>query len=549
MTGADDVDSGRRAVLAAALATALPTGVARAHGTDALPAATPRTEGAPDADVFPQGVASGAPTDAGAVCWTRVAPDAHTANTPLTLTVAADRELSAVVGSWQVPADRLTAHDYTAKVDLNGELDADRSYYYRFAYDGATSSVGRCRTLPAADASPERVAFALATCQDYRNGYYGAFHHIAESDVDFILHLGDFIYEHGGDSEYDGRSLTLPSDASVAMGLDDFRYLHRTYRTDRFLREALAAHPIVPVWDDHEIVNGRYYDYEDDRPHAGDGDHPRNDDAEFMTELFADGIRAWWEYTPTRVPFDPDADSLLDRIELQRGLRFGDLVDLVLTDERLYRTAPADADQRAVDIGSADEEITATMLGASQREWFADRLAGCSATWTAWGNEVLAMSLDLDVESAELRNADAWDGYPAERDHLLQYADAGESSLVALTGDMHTALAGYIEGGGTRYGVEFMTPAVTSQNLLELLELADDPDSEATVREYVETHNPHIDFFDSHHWGYATVEFTPEKCTYSAYSVDKSEDSADTERELLARYETPPGEPDLQRTD
>jgi len=301
MREAETIDEGRRTVLAAALAAALPgSAVARAHTVDSLPQATAQTDGDADAAVFPQGVASGGPTVTGSVCWTRVAPDAHGSETPLRLTVGTDPDLSEVVGSWRIPAEEIASHDYTVKVDLDGELAPGQSYYYQFTYDGAASPVGRCQTLPAADASPERVAFALATCQDYRNGYYGAYSHIADADVDFVVHLGDFIYEHGGDSEYDGRSLSLPSGESIVMGLDDFRYLHRTYRSDRHLRTALAAHPIVPTWDDHEIVNNRYWDYEEGRPYAGEGDHPRNDDAEFMTGLFADGIRAWWEYMPTR---------------------------------------------------------------------------------------------------------------------------------------------------------------------------------------------------------------------------------------------------------
>ncbi|MBV0925112.1 alkaline phosphatase D family protein [Halomicroarcula limicola] len=548
MADPNAVDTGRRAVLAAALAAALPgSAVARAHSVTELSAASAPAAESEDEDVFPQGVASGDPTPTGAVLWTRIASDAYREETALTATVARDEGLTDIVGSWRVPAERVAGGDYTVKVDLDGELDPDRNYYYRFAYDGASSPVGRCRTLPAPDASPDRVAFALLTCQDYRNGYYGAYHHVAQADVDFLVHLGDFIYEHGGGSAYDGRSLSLPSGEGVVMGLDDFRYLHRTYRTDRFLREALAAHPILQTWDDHEIVNNRYWDYEEGRPYAGDGDHPRNDDPEFMTRLFADGIRAWWEYTPTRVPYDPDADSLLDQLELWRGFRFGDLVELLVTDERLYRTAPADGAQFEAEIGAAGGEITETMLGETQREWFTGRLAESDATWTAWANEVLAMEFDLDLGGAALQNADAWDAFAAERDLLLERAAAGDGSFVALTGDMHTALAGYIEGEDRRYGVEFMTPAVTSVNLRELLELPDERGFRELLQAYVQQFNPHVEFFDSHDWGYATVEFTPEDCTYSAYAVDKTDDSADADRRLLARYRCPADEYALQR--
>ncbi|WP_254272068.1 alkaline phosphatase D family protein [Haloarcula marina] len=547
MTDHSEVDTGRRRVLAGALAAALPAGVARAETVETLPTAGQTADGDASAAVFPQGVASGGPSTDGAVLWTRLSPDAYREGAQLRVTVARDEALNDAVGSWRVPTDRLTEQDYTMKVALDGELSADRTYYYRFEYDGAASPVGRTQTLPAADASPDRVAFALMTCQDYRNGYYGAYDHVAREDVDFIVHLGDFIYEHGGNSQYAGRSLSLPNGKNVVMGVEDFRYLHRTYRSDRFLRTALAAHPVLQTWDDHEIVNNRYWDYEESRPYAGDGDHPRNADAEFMTRLFAEGIRAWWEYTPTRVPYDPDADSLLEQLELWRSLRFGDLVELFLTDERLFRSSPADGAQFGARIGEAGDEITETMLGERQRGWFTERLASTDATWSAWANEVLAMEFDLDLAGVSLLNADAWDAFPAERDRILRSAASGDGTLVALTGDMHTALAGYIEGEDDRYGVEFMTPAVTSQNLRELLGIPDERGIRELVESYVQQYNPHVDFFNSHDWGYATVEFTPEDCTYSAYGVDKATDSADANRRLLARYRCPAGRYDLQR--
>jgi alkaline phosphatase D len=58
--------------------------------------------------------------------------------------------------------------------------------------------------------------------------------------------------------------------------------------------------------------------------------------------------------------------------------------------------------------------------------------------------------------------------------------------------------------------------------------------------------NPHIEFFDSHNWGYSVLEFTPEECTYAAYSVDKTDNSPDADRELLVAYRVPEGVVDLE---
>jgi len=346
----------------------------------------------------------------------------------------------------------------------------------------------------------------------------------------------------------------------MAWGLEDYRYLHRTYRSDRFFQQALARYAMIATWDDHEIVDDRYWDYEADRPRAGEGAHPRNDDAAFMRQLFADGIQAWWEYMPVRVPYDPDADSLQDRLRLWRSFRFGDLVDLVVTDERLFRSTP-DRDPR-IDLpesavaapGSVD--LDHTMLGQTQREWFADAVTDEATTWTAWANEVLNMHLDATVDGEQqYDNGDAWDGYETERRLLMRYLDAEDvDNFVALTGDLHTALAGHMRvryDGQTdpegRVGVELMTPAVTSANLAELLAMRDVAVPVSLVERGILERNPHLEFFNSTHHGYAVVEFTPDACEYTAYAVDKTVDSAGASKEELAAFRVPEGEPRLER--
>ena len=564
---ADDYRLDRRAVLSAlatgSLATVLPeNGLARASRVDRLPSAT-ATNGPADASddtVFTQGVASGDPTQSGVVLWTRIDPDVYRARTDVRVELSTDESFDDP-RAWTVPADRISADtDFTVKVDLDGTLEPGQSYAYRFRYDGATSPVGRCRTLPAPDSSPDSLRLAMLTCQNYRNGYYGAYHHVAQESVDFLLHLGDFIYEHGGRSGLEGRDISLPSGETTAMGLDDYRHLYRTYRSDGFLQAALAQHSLIATWDDHEIVNNRFWSYAEERPYAGFEDHPRNDDAAFMTQLFADGIRAWWEYLPTRVRYDPDADSLRDQLELWRSVQFGDLVELLVTDERLYRSSPTGGTQAGVRLeasGGVPGDFDETILGADQREWFLDRLRESGATWTAWANEVVAMDLQLDWDELSLFNADSWDGFKPERERIMATVrDAPVENFVALTGDLHTAVAGYLHRiydddrarPDERLGVEFVAPAISSNNLRELL----GPDSrELTLllERLTRRQNPHVDFFDSHHWGYGVVEFTPDAVTYSIYAVDKSTDSADANRRLLRQFRCPTGEYSLERID
>jgi alkaline phosphatase D len=343
------------------------------------------------------------------------------------------------------------------------------------------------------------------------------------------------------------------------MGLDDFRHLHRTYRSDEFLRAALARHTLIATWDDHEIVNNRYWDYDADRPATPS--HPRNDDPAFLVDLFAEGIKAWWEYVPSRVHYDPKAEHLHERLRLWRSFRFGDLLDLFVTDERLFRSEPGGgyggSGPAAFTPDDARRDPDRTMLGDAQRRWFFDGVERSDATWTAWGNEVLNMAFRLDLGDSTFENPDAWDGFEAERREFMRLLrDRSGSNFVALTGDMHTALAGYLQmdypqddetaAREEKLGVEFMTPAVTSANLREVLDLPTGPIAEAAFAETANEPNPHLRFFDSHHWGYAVVEFATDACTYTAYSVDKRVDSADAAKRRLARLRVPAGRVEIR---
>ncbi|MFB6193710.1 MAG: alkaline phosphatase [Halobaculum sp.] len=526
----------------------------------------------PDADpdeTFPQSVASGGPTPEGVVLWTRVAPDAFDPDVPLAVEVATDESFDDVVYDGVVEdSDRVAAHDYTVKVDLDGHLDPDTAYAYRFVYDGVASRVGRCRTLPAPDASLDRLRFAVLTCQDYMNGYYPALGYVADADIDFVVHVGDFIYESDdgefkglGSYDYPDRDLELPSGRDHAWGLADYRYLYREYRRDRFLQEALESHTLIAGWDDHEMVDDVYWDRETDAP---SGYHPRSDDPEFMRELIADGMHAWWEYMPARVEYDPAADRLRDRFELWRDFQFGDLVHLVMTDERLFRDPPREAIPTPDNVGPQYEPPGRTMLGETQRDWLIDTLTDSPGRWTVWADEVLTVPFRIGSGPLSVYPVQGgWDGYTRERQRIKEaIAEAEVDNYLTLTGDMHCYVAAYqqtsypgrVGGGegvarGDRIGVEFMTPATTSINVAEALHLTRGLRrklTEPVLSWLVEKMNPHIEFFDSHHWGYSVVEFTREDATYVGYAVDKTTNSPDADREVLRAYRVPEGEVELQ---
>lgn len=527
--------------------------------------------------VFPQSVASGDPSSTGVILWTRIDPDVHsTERAPLQVTVATDEDFETVVHRGTIEATHIgPENDWTVSVDLDEHLESGREYFYRFSYDGTHSQVGRCQTVPAPEDDPERVRIVVVTCQDYTNGYYPAYRYIADADVDFLLHLGDFIYEAvdgrfkgPGSRSYEGRAISLPGGEPVAQDLADFRTLHRVYRSDRFLQAALEQHTLIPGWDDHEIANNRYWDYESGVPtapgRAGD-----------LTQLTADGIEAWVEYMPTRVGYDPETPAtpdLHEAFDLGRTFQFGNLVEVVLTDERLFRsqqpcgerTAAGPTCQEAEAPDSPDNRNT--MLGTQQRQWFLDAVTDSTATWTVWANEVLTMPFEMGEHGKAYHppGHDAWDGYQWERTQVMnaiqeaKAAPTGLENFITLTGDLHTALAGYqqveyddptadpstspLAPEGNRVGVEFMTPAVTSVNGAEL-HPGPSPPGEPTVLETLAyANNRHIQYLNSSRWGYSIVEFTDEDCTYTAYAVDKTEDSRDANRDRLVVLRVPEGE-------
>lgn len=506
-------------------------------------------------EVFPQGIASGGPTPTGVICWTRVAPAVYQPDTDLFVEVTPVEHAGAADSVQAFPAngeatycgriagDPAPRHDYTVRADLDGELEPDSEYCYRFVYDGVASPVGRCQTLPAPTASPDSVSFAVAACQDYQNGYYGALGHIAQEDVDFVLYLGDFIYDSAegaykglGSETYPDRAIDLPSGEPVAFSLADFRELYRTYREDPLLAAVAAAHTSIRTWDDHAVADDRFWDYERDAPVAPS--HPRGDDPVFMRALTAAGIRAFYEYTPARVEYDPDAEHLHDSFRLYERIQFGDLLELFVTDERLFREPPPCSERVLPGWGPIcpeRTESTRTMLGDEQARWLQDGFATAETRWVGWANEVLSLPLRVGIEPLAVQPfVDSWDGYPVERRQLYRaMADNDDTAFVTLTGDLHSTVIGHQRLDGDRVGLECMTPAITSVNGAEAVGVDDGFLRRVTrpvLSGLARAMNPHLESFDSHTWGYATATFTRNQFSFGVYAVEKSVDRADAPR-------------------
>ena len=525
------------------------------------------------ADVFPQSVASGGPKPESVILWTRIAPERYEPAESLYLEVATDRRFEGETRVFEFDGPGVKPPDnYTIRVELDYDaIDHDSVYYYRFIYRGVRSNTGRCRTLPAEDSEPESVQFGVLNCQDYQNGYFGAMAHLAEADVDFVLHLGDYIYEHVAegvpesvDGSYPDRRIDLPDSGTRPMSLDDFRRIYETYRTDRHLQRLHERHTVIQTWDDHAIANDRYWDYDADAPVFPD--HPCGDVPEFTRYLTSVGIQAWWEFIPGRIEYDPGADHIHESFTLYRSLQFGDLLTLALTDERLFRSEPRSWRAALLDSWS-EPDPSRTMLGTAQRRWLRDTFRESETVWTAWANAVLFKRLYF-LGKGFIFWEDAWSGFESERrsivETLTSVRERGNTSVVTLTGDMHLTLATRLlneRRGDVPVGVEFMTPSVTSVNPRERaaeigrrIGLGDEfgrftswlVRSVSTSRGagYLSDAGflPEFALSDGSQWGYSVITFSRDACTWNVFWVDKTEDSAASECEPAYRVHLPEGE-------
>ncbi|MBS7531237.1 alkaline phosphatase D family protein [Hazenella sp. IB182353] len=452
----------------------------------------------PIGEGFSLSVASGDPTSTGAILWTRVDPqvsngirltqfnhdlvewlDSSTSSLDPAITsfiengqfvkveVASDSSFQNVQISGYTPI--WEQFDHVVKVDLDGYLDSSKHYYYRFiTQSGHVSQTGHFKTLPKENHAIEAVKFAYVSCQDYTNGYYHAFHHIAEEELDFVIHLGDYIYEAVGDPSWQNplkdRKIKLPSGGFLAQTLADYRTIYRSLRKDINLQKLHENHAMIATWDDHEFADNAYY------PAIAPGE----DEQSNPTRRFA-ANQAWFEYIPARVHLDLRKNYT--DFQIYRSVKIGNLAEIVLTDQRLYRSSPPCGEDNNFTKGCANIfNPKQSILGeeiSGQRTWFLDKMKTSNQTWKIWANAVQFTPLYMLGRYA---NLDAWDGFSWERDFITkELKDAGIQNWITLTGDLHTFEANLIKQNykedkdSEAVGVEFMVGAVTSLNFKEAM--------------------------------------------------------------------------------
>lgn len=481
---------GRRSFLTATSAAAALAFSVGLPGTAHAAEADARRIGA---DPFTLGVASGDPGPSSVVLWTRLAPSPYEPGSGLPRSrytvrweLAHDARFTRIVRRGSA-----TAHpefDHSVHVDVTG-LDADRVYHYRFRAGNWISPVGRTRTAPARRARISELKLAAVSCQAYHDGYFTAYRHLADEDLDVVLHLGDYLYEYavtatGGARAYTDRRLPAHYNRETVT-LEDYRLRYGLYKSDPDLMAAHAAHPFVVTWDDHETENNYA------------GEIPENDvpPEEFLLRRAA-AYRAYWENQPLRTPQRPTGPDM----RLYRRLRFGRLAQFDVLDTRQYRSDQAYGDKAHVP-GPESEDPSRTMLGAAQERWLTDGWQASGATWNVVPQQVNFSQRRLDLNAPAKVSMDAWDGYPAARERFLDGAEAaGVENLLVLTGDVHVAYAYDIKRdwdtpGARVVGTEIVATSVSSGK--------DGAERPPTWETYTRA-NPHLKFYDGRR-GYVTV--------------------------------------------
>jgi alkaline phosphatase D len=471
------------------------------------------------------------------VIWTRVTT---TADEPslVSWTLSTDPDLSNAVALGTAMADQDA--DGTVHVDVDG-LRPGTTYHYGFEALGERSPVARTRTLPPPGVDHLRIA--MVSCAKYAAGFFNAYGRVAErDDLDFVLHLGDYIYEVSNKppaTQTVGPDIGRPYvPDNECVSLEDYRARYGHYHQDPDLMAMHHAHPVIGIVDDHEFADNVWR--EGSLEHRDERDGP-------WADRRAAAFRARWEWLPARRPDPADPERVW------RSVALGDLADLLLIDTRTRRDEPIDGPEQA--------DPSRSQLGPDQRAWFLEQLAASTAAWRLIGNSSVMghiwderlpaetipglMKLEMTNEAGTGPDPDQWDGYPAERDAILEaFGDVGD--VVVLSGDVHIGLATDLprdRHDDRAVAVEFVTTSLTSQNVDDKMGWEPRTGSVPMERAWVDA-VPYVKFADFDDHGYVIVDVTPERVRGEWWFIDAVREPT-TGQHLGATWEVHRGEPRL----
>ncbi|WP_017655676.1 alkaline phosphatase D family protein [Fortiea contorta] len=474
---------------------------------------------------FRLGVASGDPLPDGVVLWTRLAPNPLNGggmppeNIVVRWEVALDEKMRRVVQKGRTLATPDLAH--SVHVDVRG-LNPDRWYWYQFRVGNEVSPIGRTRTAPSFRRTAQQLNFAFVSCQDWQNGYYTAYQHLAEEDLDLVVHVGDYIYEYGPQTT-GPRQHNSPEIVTLA----DYRNRYALYKTDANLQAAHAAFPWIVTWDDHEVENN----YANLTPEE-------NQSPEAFVARRANAYQAYYEHMPLRASSLPNGPDM----QLYRRLTFGNLAEFHVLDTRQYRTVqPCDDGLKPRCPAALDEN--ATMTGTEQEQWLFQGLDKSRSRWNVIAQQTMLAQFDFDPRpEVAVFNMDQWDGYVAARNRLLNFLQHRQpSNPVVITGDIHSSWvhdlkADFDNPASATVGTEFICTSISS----------DFPSQFIAPVQAALSANPHTKFFDGAFRGYVRCRLTPQRWQ-SDFRIVSTITNRNASISTLASFVVENGQPGAQR--
>ena len=448
---------------------------------------------------FTLGVASGDPAANSISLWTRLAPDPLGDGGMPGLPAKVEWDIS----SRPDFADELLSGQmdvwpefgHVVKPRIAG-LQPGQTYYYRFRFGTHLSRVGQFLTAPAQnDVRP--IRFALASCNRYEDGWFHAFRHINQDQVDFVFHAGDYIYEKASRADR-----MRPHGLPECFTLTEYRRRYALYKLDKDLQDLHASKAFISTWDDHEVA-GNW---------AGVKDKWGTPDAVFAQRR-TDAFQAYWEAMPFAVP--PPAPG--GELALYRRVHYGPNVNLLVLDTRQYRSDQACGDT-TTELCEAAQQPGRTMLGQAQQSWLEDEIKRSRAAWTLIGQQVPSFLMDYNAGEPRVVSMDKWDGYPQAQKEFQKLLDQAQGPCVTLAGDVHQHIAAQRRHWqtGAPAGADLVATSVTSGG---------DGQDRDDAWETLQASNPDL-VYNSRRRGYVLLEAGPERLDIDFRTLDRITDRA-----------------------
>ena len=338
-------------------------------------------------------------------------------------------------------------------------------------------------------------------------------------------------------------------DFHIPTTVEDYRAVYRAYLSDPDLQDARARWPFVNMWDNHEFswlgwqslqrfggknlpaqtrkvaANQAFFEYQPARitkpsgPSLDRFDAPQVVDAP-VTRFDEHGLGQ-----------EPNNLAAIGSLKGYRALRWGRNVELIVTDQRSYRSEeptdrpeaqplssddfpefipedameildagrtynggrpPASIRFGSVEIENFCKDLPAqTILGAEQKAWFLDRLRNSKATWKIWGNTTATLDMRADLQNLPQGITKPWPGtgYGTSPlgDHGTAYVERGEiydfvqangiTGFATVAGDRHSFWAGLAAKSlppkpFVPVGIAFVTGSISAPGVVEALEHA-----------------------------------------------------------------------------